>query len=132
MCSQLLSCVRLFEALWVVARQVPLTMGFSSQKYWSGLSFPSLADLLNPGIKPRSPTLQVDSLPLRHSVMLSVIAKTQNTSHVSKSPCLSWEALVFVLVRSLYTSLGRKEFFLVANDLTDVLLCGSRSDVAES
>ena len=38
-------------------------MAFSGQKYWSGLSFPSPGDLPNPGIKPRSPTLQVDSLP---------------------------------------------------------------------
>ena len=41
----------------------PLTMGFSRQEYWSGLPFPSPGDLPNPGIKPRSPTLQADSLP---------------------------------------------------------------------
>ena len=38
-------------------------MGFSRQEYWSGLLFPSPGDLPNPGIKPRSPALQVDSLP---------------------------------------------------------------------
>ena len=38
-------------------------MGFSRQEYWSGLPLPSPGDLPNPGIKPRSPTLQVDSLP---------------------------------------------------------------------
>ena len=37
-------------------------MGFSRQEYRSGLPFPSPGDLSNPGIKPRSPTLQVDSL----------------------------------------------------------------------
>jgi len=37
-------------------------MGFSRQDYWSGLPFPSPGDLPNPGIKPRSPTLQADSL----------------------------------------------------------------------
>jgi len=37
-------------------------MGFSRQEYWSGLPFPSPGDLLDPGIKPRSPTLQVDAL----------------------------------------------------------------------
>ena len=36
---------------------------FSRQEHWSALPFPSLGDLLNPGIKPRSPALQVDSLP---------------------------------------------------------------------
>ena len=38
-------------------------MGFSRQEYWSGLSFPSPGDLPDPGIKPRSPTLQADALP---------------------------------------------------------------------
>jgi len=38
-------------------------MGFSRQEYWSGLPFPSPGDLPNPGIKPRSPTLQADFLP---------------------------------------------------------------------
>ena len=37
-------------------------MGFSNQEYWSGLPFPSPGDLPNPGIEPRSPALQVDSL----------------------------------------------------------------------
>ena len=35
--------------------QAPLSMGFSRQEYWSGLPFPSPGDLLDPGIKPRSP-----------------------------------------------------------------------------
>ena len=38
-------------------------MEFSRQEYWSGLPFPSPGDLPDPGIKPRSPALQVDSLP---------------------------------------------------------------------
>ena len=38
-------------------------MGFSRQEYWSGLPFPPPGDLPNPGIEPRSPALQVDSLP---------------------------------------------------------------------
>ena len=40
-----------------------LSMGFSRQKYWSGLPFPSPGDLPNPEIKPGSPTLQADLLP---------------------------------------------------------------------
>ena len=46
-----------------VARQAPLSMGFSRQEYWSGWPFPSPGDLPHPGIKPRSPALQADSLP---------------------------------------------------------------------
>ena len=43
--------------------QVPLSMGFSSQEYWSGLPLPSPRDLPNPDIEARSPALQADSLP---------------------------------------------------------------------
>ena len=42
----------------MVAYQAPPSMGFSRQEYWSGLPFPSPADLPNPGIEPRSPALQ--------------------------------------------------------------------------
>ena len=38
-------------------------MEFSRPEYWSGLPFPSLGDLPNPGIEPTAPELQVDSLP---------------------------------------------------------------------
>ena len=51
-----LGCVRLFAIPWTASFQVPLSMGFSRQEYWSGLPFPSPGDLPNPGIEPRSPT----------------------------------------------------------------------------
>ena len=38
-------------------------MEFSRSEYWSGQLFPSPGDLPNPGIKPRSPALNADSLP---------------------------------------------------------------------
>ena len=37
---------------WTVARQAPLSMGFSRQEYWSGVPFPSLGDLPNSGVEP--------------------------------------------------------------------------------
>ena len=43
--------------------QAPLFMEFSRQEYWSGLPFPSLGDLPDLGLEPRSPALQEDSLP---------------------------------------------------------------------
>ena len=49
-----------------VACQDPLFMGFFRQECWDELPFPSPGYLPNSGIKPRSPTLQVDSLPLSH------------------------------------------------------------------
>ena len=48
---------------WTVAYKAPLSMEFSRQEYWSGLPFPSPGDLPDPGIEPRSPTLQADALP---------------------------------------------------------------------
>ena len=42
------SHVRLFVILWTVAYQVPLSMGFSRQDYWSGLPCPPTGDLPNP------------------------------------------------------------------------------------
>ena len=48
---------------WTVACQASLSMGFSRQEYWSGLPFLSPRDLLDPGIEPRSPALQADTLP---------------------------------------------------------------------
>ena len=39
------------------------SLGLSRPEYWNGLPFPSSGDLPNPGIEPRSPTLQADSLP---------------------------------------------------------------------
>ena len=48
---------------WTGAFQVPLSMEFSREEYWSGLPFPSPGDLSDPGIEPGSPALQSDSLP---------------------------------------------------------------------
>ena len=47
---------------WTVAHQVPLSMEFSMQEYWSGMPFPSPGDLHKSGIEPKSPVLQADSL----------------------------------------------------------------------
>ena len=58
-----LSHVGLFATPWTVAQQAPLSMEFSRQEYWNGLTFPSPGDLPDPGIKPWSPTLQADALP---------------------------------------------------------------------
>ena len=54
---------RLFATPWTVAYQAPPFMGFSRQECWSGLPFPSQGDLPDPGIDPRSPTLQADTFP---------------------------------------------------------------------
>ena len=55
MCAQSLCCGQLFGTPWTVARQAPLSMGFSWQGYWSELPFPSPGGLPDPGIEPESP-----------------------------------------------------------------------------
>ena len=52
--------------LWTIASQALLSMGFPRQEYWNGLPFPSLGNLLNPGIEPKSPTWKVDASPLSY------------------------------------------------------------------
>ena len=49
-----------------IAHQAPLLMEFPRQEYCNGLPFPPPGKLPDPGIKPVSPALQADSLPLSH------------------------------------------------------------------
>ena len=64
LCSaQSLSQVWLFVAPWTVACQASLSMGILLTRILDGLSCPPPRDLPNPGIKPRSCVLQVDSVP---------------------------------------------------------------------
>ena len=61
--AKLLSRVPLFATPWTIVHQVPLSMEFSRQEYWTGWPFPSPGDLPNLGIEPESLALQADSLP---------------------------------------------------------------------
>ena len=59
------SNVLLSVTLCTVARQAPLSTGFSRQEYWRGFPYPPLGDLPDPGIRaisPTAPALQLDSL----------------------------------------------------------------------
>ena len=88
------SHVWLFATMWTVARQAPLSTGFSRQEYWSGLPCPPPGDFSNPGIEPVSPALQVDSLPLSHrgspSVNITVIYFHANTKPVKQVTLQTW------------------------------------------
>ena len=64
--AQSLSHSQLSMTLGTVARQAPLSLGFSRQECWSGLPFPPPGDRPNPGIEPESPTWHIDSLWLSH------------------------------------------------------------------
>ena len=62
------SLVQFFANLWTVARQAPLSMGFSRQEYRSGLSCPPPGNLPDPEMELllalMSPALTGNSLPL--------------------------------------------------------------------
>ena len=63
-CSVAQSCPTLVTP-WTVAHKAPLCMGFPRQENWSGLPFPSLGDIPDPGIElVSSAPLKEDSLPL--------------------------------------------------------------------
>ena len=67
-CQQCIMCeslshVLLFTATKIEDHQAPLSMEFSRQEFCSGLPFPSPGNLPDPGMAPRSPALQADSLP---------------------------------------------------------------------
>ena len=53
----MISCAQLSATPWTVASQAPLSTEFSRQEYWSGLPFPPLGNLLDPGIEQTSPEL---------------------------------------------------------------------------
>ena len=60
LCVHALSCVQLFATPWSVVCQLPLSMEFFRQNYWSELPFPTPDDLFNSGTEPASlasPTL---------------------------------------------------------------------------
>ena len=67
-----------------IACQAPLSMGFSRQEYWSGLSFPSPRDLPYPGIKFRSHVLQADSTDW------ATREASQYTWYCTNSPDTTW------------------------------------------
>ena len=82
-------------ALWTIARQAPLSMGFSRREYWSGESFPPPEDLPDPVIKPVIPTWKEQSLLLSHLGFMDL------TLHVGCSvkffTCISSFSLIKIL-----------------------------------
>ena len=74
---------------WTVTHQAPLSLGSSGQEYWGGLPFLPPGDLFDPGIKPTSRALQVDSSPLSH--LSRNLAHTDSGSFPGRrEPHVSW------------------------------------------
>ena len=98
---------------WTVVFQAPLPMEFSRQEYWSGLPCRSPGDLPNPGIEPRFPALQVDSLPTEPPRKpkntgvgsLSLLQQTLLTQELNQG-LLNWRRVLYQL--SYQGSLGIK------------------------
>ena len=111
----LLSCfsrVRLRATPETAAHQAPPSLGFSRPEYWSGEPFPSPGDLPSPGIEPRSPALQVDSL------LSEPPGKSKNTGVfldivLNQGPALQADSLPTELSRQqlVFLFLTRNEIF---------------------
>ena len=89
------SCPTL-ATLWTAAHQAPLSMGFPRQEYWNGLPFPFSGDLLDPGIEPTYPALQVDSLPTEppgksQGSLVANLNAFQGSSMLGQSVKPQWE-----------------------------------------
>ena len=72
---------------WTVAQQASLSVEFSWHEYWSGFPFPSLGDLPDSGIEPRSPALQADSLSSETPVGKIILF---NTKEIAIEATVNW------------------------------------------
>ena len=130
---QSLNRVQLFETPWTVACQTSLFMGFSRQEYWSGLPFPSLDDLPNPGIEPGSLALQADSLlcePAGNPSLVFLVDRKQYL--IATLMCISfitseWEHLFICLKISCISSYVNYKIFIDSRDISPLFLSGKDS-----
>ena len=116
------SCLTLCDPI-SVAHQASLSMEFSRQEYWSGLSFPSLGDLPYPDIELRSPALQAVSLPIEPpdnminqvqfsiSLMLLSCAQKYNFKLLSPSPMITSIGLDSSFEKAINIRNGNLEVF---------------------
>ena len=101
-------------------------MGSSRQECWSGLQFPSPEDLPDPGIEPRSPAFQADSLLTELSGKTSNAGDPSSIPESGRSPgkgngnifcsILAWKIPWTEKPGRLYSPWGRKEL-----DMTEQL-----------
>ena len=102
-----LSCVWLFATPWTVARQSPLSIGFSRQEYWSRLPCPPPGDVPDPGIR------------MSGASLLSEGTYLQGLSPLYVS-LLAW------ILKSLYRSLNRVQSYILSDDLSNTFLSQGR------
>ena len=115
-CVCVLSRSVVLDSLWPHGLQPARLLcpwGFSRQEYCSELPFPSPGDLPNPGIQPRSPALQADSLPF----------ETPGKVVLNKLPSFSVELLVFNISFPTFASLNQEYFKPRFNFICQLLCC---------
>ena len=93
--------------LWTIARQAPLSMGFSRQEYWSGLPFSSPGDLPNPATEPDSPSLQADSLPFEPPIQEPAVT-------IFKIDKRNWSFRLFAQMLLAFWSSGLQNWKILA------------------
>ena len=103
-----LSRVQLFVTPWTVAFQTPPSMGFSRQEYWSGLPFPSLRDLPDPGSNLGLPHCGQTLYCLSHqgSPVMFIILDNKRQKHGL------WKPHVNRLLLTLLNSLNKSNTFV--------------------
>ena len=111
---------------WEPTRLLCLSLGFSRQEYWSGLPFLSLGDLHDPGIEPRSPVLQADSLPteLQEQFFLQLFISFCRLKSPSGIISLQSEGLTLVFIVKK-VSLATNNIYLSVNVISPSFSKGS-------
>ena len=118
-----------------VARQAPLSMGLSRQKYWSELPRPPQEDLLDPGIKPGSPALLADSLPTEppgksnnchKDFKIKIILRKMRVSITKwpKLPPFLPQICPECLIRLKHCSRKNQDFFHITINLREIWING--------
>ena len=97
-----------------IACQASLSMGFSRQEYWSGLPFPSLGDLPDPGIEPESPALQADSLLSEQPVYYFACFQTWCNWYYPIRILLNYSLVSIIIVRCIHVDKCGPRSFLTA------------------
>ena len=90
------SHVWIFATPWIVAYQAPPSMGFFRQEYWSGLPFPSPRDLPNPGIEPKSPALEADTLTSEPPAMQETWVQSLSPEDQMLKECSNYRTIALI------------------------------------
>ena len=120
MSAGVLSSPVVSDSLWpprTVARQTPLSLEFSQQEYWSGLSFPPPGDLPDTGMEPMSPALASGFFTHHWVGFVIFILKPFMAAVDQKASCLLRPIPPAKNVHNLYIREGHIFFFSVVSDM---------------